>query len=154
MCLRPPDCSQLMDRCLAEAAAQLGRTPADVTAALEHVPFHPALVALLRETAAGGVDSVIVSDANMVSGRGGVWVVAWCVRGRGVWVVAWVGRRVAAKQAHNLHVPALNPTHLQCTPTHLPTHPRAVVHRCHPGALRPLHPPTHPPTHVTHTGVH
>ena len=72
--------TQLMDECLAQAALQLGRTPADVRAALHATPFHPSLVALLRAVvaatdansgsssggASGSVDVAIVSDANTV----------------------------------------------------------------------------------------
>jgi pyridoxal phosphate phosphatase PHOSPHO2 len=66
--------TQLMDHVLAEAAAQLGRTPADVSAALHRTPLHPALADVLRRAAAAGdsgsssgaVDTVIVSDANTV----------------------------------------------------------------------------------------
>ncbi len=90
--------TQLMDECLEQAASKLGRTPADVQAALHATPFHPALVALLRRlTAAGGgggnagmdgstndgssdsgaaaggggsaIDVAVISDANTVRAR-------------------------------------------------------------------------------------
>lgn len=59
-----------------EAAQQLGRTPADVRAALHRLPVHPSLVQLVAD-AAGGLDGsraagssvtqLILSDANTVS---------------------------------------------------------------------------------------
>ncbi len=67
---------------LQEAASQLGRTQADIVAALHRAPLHPALAGLLRTAAAkragrdsssshsGSVDDldiVILSDANTVS---------------------------------------------------------------------------------------
>ena len=78
-----------MDECLEKAASQLGRTPADVQAALHATPFHPELVFLLRRVAAAGADSsasggadggaagsagsaidvAVISDANTVRGR-------------------------------------------------------------------------------------
>ena len=80
--------TRLMDECLEKAASQLGRTPADVQAALHATPFHPELVALLRRVAAAGagssgssgadggaagsaggaIDVAVISDANTVSG--------------------------------------------------------------------------------------
>ncbi|PRW32627.1 inorganic pyrophosphatase 3 [Chlorella sorokiniana] len=60
--------TRLMDECLEKAASQLGRTPADVQAALHATPFHPELVALLRRVAAtsggGGSSSCGGSDSN------------------------------------------------------------------------------------------
>lgn len=55
-----------MDRCLLGAAQQLGRSPADVAAAVRATPFHPALLALLRQAAAApeALEMLIVSDAN------------------------------------------------------------------------------------------
>jgi hypothetical protein len=55
---------------LQEAARQLGRTQADVEAALHATPLHSALADLLHAcSAAGGdqaVDIVVLSDANTV----------------------------------------------------------------------------------------
>lgn len=56
---------------LQEAASQLGRTQADVLAALRRAPLHPSLAGLLRAAASGSsggldVDIVILSDANTV----------------------------------------------------------------------------------------
>ncbi|KAI7843559.1 hypothetical protein COHA_002801 [Chlorella ohadii] len=60
--------TQLMDECLEQAASQLGRTPADVQAALHATPFHPAMVALLRRLAAAGSDSNSGMDGGGDSG--------------------------------------------------------------------------------------
>ncbi|KAL4421430.1 hypothetical protein ABPG75_010721 [Micractinium tetrahymenae] len=64
--------TQRMDWVLKEAASQLRRTPADVTAALRRAPLHPSLAGLLRAAASegssvsGGIDVIILSDANTV----------------------------------------------------------------------------------------
>jgi hypothetical protein len=62
----------MADMRMQEAARQLGRTRADVEAALRAAPLHPALAELLRAAAAleaqagEAVDVVILSDANTV----------------------------------------------------------------------------------------